>query len=253
MICLSFYPSLCFSYCKCIMSINFKALLRSSCMLFTEAHLFSLHPFLSLTSLVSMQWSEWSVQNPDLVMSLPNLKSFTYFLWKWKCHSLSHAQLLAAPWTVAHQVPLCMGFSRQECWNALPCPSPGDLPNPETESQSPALLCKQILCHLSHWDSDIYIIRSRPKSLLWPKSLLDALTPAWSWTVVSSASSASAFFNSEKVPASLLIFFFLPLVTVTDISSVEKFLPLPLTLFVPIHPSFKKKNRKDFLKKLSLS
>ena len=34
------------------------------------------------------------------------------------------------PWTVAHQTPLSMGFSRQENWNVLPFPTPGDLPNP---------------------------------------------------------------------------------------------------------------------------
>ena len=32
--------------------------------------------------------------------------------------------------------PLSMGFSRQEYWSGLPCPSPGDLPNPEIESAS---------------------------------------------------------------------------------------------------------------------
>ena len=36
----------------------------------------------------------------------------------------------AAPWTVAHQAPLSMGFSRQEYWSALPFSSLGDLPNP---------------------------------------------------------------------------------------------------------------------------
>uniref|UniRef100_A0AAA9TDG6 EF-hand calcium binding domain 2 n=1 Tax=Bos taurus TaxID=9913 RepID=A0AAA9TDG6_BOVIN len=41
--------------------------------------------------------------------------------------------------TVAHQVPLSKGFSRQEYWSGLPFPSPGDLPNPGTESTSPAL------------------------------------------------------------------------------------------------------------------
>ena len=40
---------------------------------------------------------------------------------------------------VAHQAPLFMGFSRQEHWSALPFPSPGDLLDPETEPQSPAL------------------------------------------------------------------------------------------------------------------
>ena len=46
---------------------------------------------------------------------------------------------LATPWTVAHQTPLSMGFSRQEYWSGLPCPPPGDLPNPGIEPKSPAL------------------------------------------------------------------------------------------------------------------
>ena len=46
---------------------------------------------------------------------------------------------LATPWTVAHQAPLSMGFSRQEYWSGLPFPSPGDLPNPGIEPRSPAL------------------------------------------------------------------------------------------------------------------
>ena len=43
------------------------------------------------------------------------------------------------PWTVAHQAPLSMGFSRQEYWGGLPFPSPGDLSDSETEPASPAL------------------------------------------------------------------------------------------------------------------
>ena len=43
------------------------------------------------------------------------------------------------PWTVAHQAPLSVGFSRQEHWSGLLCPSPGDLPNPGMEAGSPAL------------------------------------------------------------------------------------------------------------------
>ena len=42
----------------------------------------------------------------------------------------SGVQLFVTPWTVAHQAPLSMGFSRQEYWSGLPFPSPGDLPNP---------------------------------------------------------------------------------------------------------------------------
>ena len=40
---------------------------------------------------------------------------------------------------IAHQVPLSMGFSRQEYWSGLPFPSPGDLPDPGIEPESPAL------------------------------------------------------------------------------------------------------------------
>ena len=43
------------------------------------------------------------------------------------------------PRTVAHQVPLSMGSPRQEYWNGLPFPSPGDLPNPGIERTPPAL------------------------------------------------------------------------------------------------------------------
>ena len=46
---------------------------------------------------------------------------------------------LATPWTVAYQAPLSMEFSRQGYWSELPCPSPGDLPNPGIEPGSPAL------------------------------------------------------------------------------------------------------------------
>ena len=41
------------------------------------------------------------------------------------------------PGTIACWAPLCMEFSRQEYWNGLPFPTPGDLPNPETEPMSP--------------------------------------------------------------------------------------------------------------------
>ena len=52
--------------------------------------------------------------------------------------SLSLVQLSMAPWTVARQAPLSMGFPRQEYWSGLPYPSPGDLPNPGIEPKSPA-------------------------------------------------------------------------------------------------------------------
>ena len=64
---------------------------------------------------------------------------------KWKCQSLSHVQLFASSWTVAHQAPLSMGFSRQAYWSGLPFPSPGNLPDPGSEPQSPALQADSLL------------------------------------------------------------------------------------------------------------
>ena len=48
----------------------------------------------------------------------------------------SHAQLFVTLWTVAHAVPLSMGFFRQEYWSELPCPPPGDLPDSGMELTS---------------------------------------------------------------------------------------------------------------------
>ena len=56
--------------------------------------------------------------------------------------SLSRVWLFAAPWTIARQAPLSVGFSRQEYWSGFPCPPPGDLPDPGMEPaslMSPAL------------------------------------------------------------------------------------------------------------------
>ena len=53
--------------------------------------------------------------------------------------SLSRVQLFATLWTVAHQAPLSMGILLIEYWSELPCPPPGDLPNPKIEPRCPAL------------------------------------------------------------------------------------------------------------------
>ena len=64
---------------------------------------------------------------------------------------LSHfnrVQLFVTPWTVAHQAPLSLGFSRQEYWSGLPRPPLGDLPNPVWNPRLLRLLhCRQILYH----------------------------------------------------------------------------------------------------------
>ena len=47
---------------------------------------------------------------------------------------------------ITHQVPLSMGFSKQEYWSGLPCPPPGDLPDLGIEPRSPALQADSLLC-----------------------------------------------------------------------------------------------------------
>ena len=70
-----------------------------------------------------------------------------------------HISLIATLWTVARQAPLSMGFSRQEYWSGLPCPPPGDLPDPGIETRSPAAPALQVTSlPLSHWEA--LILRS---------------------------------------------------------------------------------------------
>ena len=74
---------------------------------------------------------------------------------KVKVKLFSRVRLSATVWTVAYQAPPSTGFSRQECWSGLPCPSPGDLPDPGIE---PGLLhCRQALYRLSHQGSNILV------------------------------------------------------------------------------------------------
>ena len=60
------------------------------------------------------------------------------------CSVTQSCQLSAAPWTVAHQAPLFMGFSRQEYWSGLPFPSPGDLLEQGIEPSSLALQAESL-------------------------------------------------------------------------------------------------------------
>jgi len=69
----------------------------------------------------------------------------------------SHDRLFVTLWTIARQDPPSMGFSKQEYWSGLPCPPPGDRPNPgivPTQGSNPHLLfwlC--VLYHLHHLES----------------------------------------------------------------------------------------------------
>ena len=65
---------------------------------------------------------------------------------------LSCVPLVATPWTVAHQAPLSMGFSRQEYRSGLPFLSPGDFPDPGVEPVSPALTGRFFMAaHVHPW------------------------------------------------------------------------------------------------------
>ena len=79
-------------------------------------------------SLVWLFATPWTVAH----QAPPSMEFSRKEYWMHAC-MLSHfscVQLYATLWTAAHQAPLSMGFSRQEYWSVLPFPSPGDLPNP---------------------------------------------------------------------------------------------------------------------------
>ena len=57
--------------------------------------------------------------------------------------------LFVTSWTVACQAPLSMGFCWEEYWSGLPCPPPGDLPDPGTELESPVLLADSLPVELA--------------------------------------------------------------------------------------------------------
>ena len=91
---------------------------------------------------------------------------------------LSHTQLFVTPWTVAHQPPLSMGFSRQEYWSGFSFSPPVDLPDPGIELTSPALAGgffttesseKPLSHHTPLFIVLITALRIVPRKRYWPK------------------------------------------------------------------------------------
>ena len=80
--------------------------------------------------------STWKATPASLQDLMPGGTSI--FTWGAVLSHFSRVRLFATLWTVARQAPLSVGFSRQTYWSGLPCPSPGDLPNPGVEPESPA-------------------------------------------------------------------------------------------------------------------
>ena len=83
-----------------------------------------------------MDREAWSAAIHGVTKSWTWLSDWTELNIVVTAQSLSRVQLFAGPWTVAHQAPLSMEFSRQEYWSGLPFPSPGHLPNPGIELMS---------------------------------------------------------------------------------------------------------------------
>ena len=92
-------------------------------LLIFRSSLLAILKYIMLLTIVAMLCIRSSELNHILVL----------FKVKVKMKLLSRDQLFVTPQTVVYQAPPSMGFSRQELWNRLPFPSPGDLPNPGME------------------------------------------------------------------------------------------------------------------------
>ena len=90
----------------------------------------------------------WSLQVHANPLSKPILR-----IWWWLL--LTPVRLFATPWTIAHQVPLSLEFPKQEYWSGLPCPPPGNLPNPEIKPDSSAVQADSLFCTLSKINNQI--------------------------------------------------------------------------------------------------
>ena len=85
-----------------------------------------------------LEWTGWiSLQSKGLSRVFSTVKSINFSVLS-SVQLLSHVWLFTAPWTVAWQSPLSIGFFRQEYWTGLPFPPPGDLPNPGIQPGYPA-------------------------------------------------------------------------------------------------------------------
>ena len=98
-----------------------------------------------------------------------------YHLFLWSCALLlGHIWFFVTLWTVAHQAPLSVGFSKQEFWSGVPFPTPGSLPDPGIESTnlaSPALT-SGLFTISATWKADVtytYNLKIKQISEYWKK------------------------------------------------------------------------------------
>jgi len=84
--------------------------------------------------------TSWVNSLLSVLYSFKVAEFFSVYVKKWSEEkSLSCVRLFVTPWTVAHQAPRSMGFSKHEYWSGLPFPFPGDLPDPGIKPRSPTL------------------------------------------------------------------------------------------------------------------
>ena len=106
------------------------------------------------SSILRQRMSRCAFTTPTLIAINVAYRVLVFFKQDKKNHS--HVQICATLWTAACQAHLSMRFSRQECWSGLPCPSPGDLPDPGIKPTSlipPALAGRHCLGCKNHKSS----------------------------------------------------------------------------------------------------
>ena len=120
---------------------------------------------------MKLTWEYLRMEEHDVCPSekIPEKKNIHTHRYTCCCcvQSLSRVRLFVTPWTVAHQALLSMGFSRQEHWSGLPCPPPGDRPDPgiEPEFPKPPALAGRVFTISSTWEAQTHIWRANNKSL----------------------------------------------------------------------------------------
>ena len=90
-------------------------------------------------SYIFIIWHRHKIKEIEIIFFLEvrTLRIFSVFIYNIHACVLSHVQLFAIPWTVAHQAPLSMGSPSQEYCSGMPFPPPGDLPDSEIEPAPP--------------------------------------------------------------------------------------------------------------------
>ena len=112
----------------------------------------------------------------------------------------SHTPLIGTAWTVAHQAPLSLGFSRQKYWSGLPCPLPSR-PRDQTRVSYVSCIGRQVLYHQHRLGSPLFLLLVlisramwRPQSQRYPNSRLISLFDLY---VYSYFFFSSSYFDSQ--------------------------------------------------------